>query len=68
MEIEQNIFFDEFKNKLIILENSLIDVKNANYHYVHLPLFDINITPPRATGINNNHSTLLSVSLSYLSL
>ncbi len=33
MEIEQNIFFDEFKNKLIILENSLIDVKNANYNY-----------------------------------
>jgi len=33
MEIEQNIFFDEFKNKLIILENSLIDVKNSNYIY-----------------------------------
>ena len=33
MEIEQNIFFDEFKNKLIILENSLIDVKNANYNH-----------------------------------
>jgi len=33
MEIEQNIFFDEFKNKLIILENSLIDVKNQNYNY-----------------------------------
>lgn len=31
MEIEQNIFFDEFKNKLIILENSLIDIKNGNY-------------------------------------
>ena len=31
MEIEQNIFFDEFKNKLISLENSLIDVKNSNY-------------------------------------
>jgi len=31
MEIEQNIFFDEFKNKLIILENSLIDVQNGNY-------------------------------------
>ena len=33
MEIEQNIFFDEFKNKLISLENSLIDVKNSNYDY-----------------------------------
>jgi len=33
MEIEQNIFFDEFKNKLITLENSLIDVKNSNYNY-----------------------------------
>ena len=33
MEIEQNIFFDEFNNKLIILENSLIDVKNSNYNY-----------------------------------
>jgi len=31
MEIEQNIIFDEFKNKLIILENSLIDVQNDNY-------------------------------------
>ena len=33
MEIGQNIFFDEFKNKLIILEDSFIDVKNANYVY-----------------------------------
>ena len=32
MEIEQNIFFDEFKNKLIILENSLIDIQNGNYN------------------------------------
>jgi chemotaxis protein histidine kinase CheA len=31
MQIEQNIFFDEFKNKLIILENSLIDIKSGNY-------------------------------------
>jgi CheY-like chemotaxis protein len=31
MEIEQNIFFDEFKNKLISLENSLINIKNENY-------------------------------------
>ncbi|MGB5866809.1 MAG: response regulator [Arcobacteraceae bacterium] len=31
MEIEQNIFFDEFKNKLISLENSLIDVQSGNY-------------------------------------
>ncbi|MDC0932609.1 response regulator [Arcobacteraceae bacterium] len=31
MEIEQNIFFDEFKNKLISLENSLINIKNGNY-------------------------------------
>jgi len=31
MEIEQNIFFDEFKNKLIILENSLIDIRNGKY-------------------------------------
>jgi len=30
MEIEQNIFFDEFKNKLISLENSLIDAKSGN--------------------------------------
>ena len=32
MEIEQNIFFDEFKNKLIILENSLMDVQNNDYN------------------------------------
>jgi len=31
MEIEQNIFFDEFKNKLISLENALINIKNENY-------------------------------------
>ncbi len=30
MEMEQNIFFDEFKSKLISLENALIDVKNGN--------------------------------------
>ena len=31
MEIEHNIFFDEFKNKLISLENALIDVQSGNY-------------------------------------
>lgn len=31
MEIDQNIFFDEFKNKIISLENALIDVKSGNY-------------------------------------
>ena len=31
MEIEQNIFFDEFKNKLITLENALIEVQNQEY-------------------------------------
>jgi len=31
MEIEQNIFFDEFQNKLISLENALIDIKNGDY-------------------------------------
>jgi CheY-like chemotaxis protein/HPt (histidine-containing phosphotransfer) domain-containing protein len=31
MEIEKNIFFDEFKNKLTSLENSLIDIQNGNY-------------------------------------
>jgi len=31
MDSEHNIFFDEFKNKLIILENSLIDVQNEEY-------------------------------------
>jgi len=31
MEIEQNIFFDEFKNKLITLENALIDLQNEDY-------------------------------------
>jgi chemotaxis protein histidine kinase CheA len=30
MEIEQNIFFDEFKNKLISLENALIDVNQGD--------------------------------------
>lgn len=41
MEIEQNIFFDEFKNKLIILENSLIDVENANYNYTQDEISEI---------------------------
>jgi len=31
MYSEHNIFFDEFKNKLIIFENSLIDVQNEEY-------------------------------------
>ncbi|MGB3751746.1 MAG: response regulator [Arcobacteraceae bacterium] len=31
MDDEHNIYFDEFKNKLIILENSLIDVQNGKY-------------------------------------
>lgn len=30
MEIEENIFLDEFKNKLISLENALIDIKNGD--------------------------------------
>jgi len=30
MEIEQNIFFDEFKNKLTSLENSIIDIQSGN--------------------------------------
>ncbi len=30
MEMDQNIFYDEFKNKLIDLENALIDIKNGN--------------------------------------
>ncbi len=31
MQIEQNVFFDEFKSKLIILENSLVDVRSGDY-------------------------------------
>jgi len=31
MEIEQNIFFDEFKNKLAVLEYSLLNVKIEEY-------------------------------------
>jgi len=31
MDIENNIFFDEFNNKLIMLENGLIDIKNGQY-------------------------------------
>lgn len=31
MEIDQNIFFDEFNNNVINLENALIDVKNGDY-------------------------------------
>lgn len=30
MEIDQNIFFDEFNNKIIELENALIDLQNGN--------------------------------------
>lgn len=30
MEFDQNIFFDEFNNKIISLENALIDLKNGN--------------------------------------
>lgn len=41
MEIEQNIFFDEFTNKLIILENSLIGVQNSNYNYNHEEISEI---------------------------
>ena len=31
MEFDQNIFFDEFNNKIISLENALIDLKQGNY-------------------------------------
>jgi len=31
MEFDKNIFFDEFNNKIISLENALIDLKNGDY-------------------------------------
>lgn len=31
MEFDQNIFFDEFNNKIISLENALIDLKKGDY-------------------------------------
>lgn len=31
MDIEQNIFFDEFNNKLKILEDTIVDIQAANY-------------------------------------
>lgn len=31
MDFDQNIFFDEFNNKIISLENTLIDLKNGDY-------------------------------------
>ncbi len=31
MEFDQNIFFDEFNNKIVSLENALIDIKSGNY-------------------------------------
>ncbi len=31
MEFDQNIFFDEFNNKIISLENALVDLKNGDY-------------------------------------